>query len=99
LAQTLPFDDVRSVTQRLRRALGLALETRDRFRSVRAAILHTVDAAVTGEANRRYVYWRLEHRVRFEMAREDGGEWRRPSREDFYRAYEESEEVVRLWHE
>ena len=27
------------------------------------------------------------------MVREDGGEWRRPSREDFYRAYEESEEV------
>jgi hypothetical protein len=33
------------------------------------------------------------------MVREDGGERRRPSREDFYRAYEESEEVVRLWHE
>ena len=33
------------------------------------------------------------------MVREDGGEWRRPSREDFYRAYEDFEEVVRLWHE
>ena len=78
---------------------NLLFETRERSCSVRATILHTVDAAVTGEANRRYVDWRLVHRARFGMVREDGGEWRRPSREDFYRAYAESEEVVRLWHE
>jgi hypothetical protein len=77
----------------------LLSESRDRSCSVRATILHTVDAAVTGEANRRYVDWRLTHRARFGMVREDGGEWRRPSREDFYRAYEDFEEVVRLWHE
>jgi hypothetical protein len=72
---------------------------KERYRSVRATITRTVDGAVAEEANRRFVDWRFSKKGGFGMVRKDGGEWRRPPRGNFYRAYEDSEVVVRLWHE
>jgi len=71
----------------------------ERYESVRTMVVHTVHADVAEEANRRYVDWRFAHGSGFGMVREDGGGWRRPPREDFLRAYEDSRQVVRLWHE
>jgi hypothetical protein len=71
----------------------------ERYESVRATITHTVDGAVAEESNRRFVDWRFDHKGGLGMEREDGGEWKRLPRETFNRAYEDSEQVVRLWHE
>jgi len=69
-----------------------------RYRSAQATIVHRVYADVAEEANRRFVDWRFA-RGGFGIERENGGEWRRPPREHFYRAYEDSERRVLLWHE
>jgi len=69
-----------------------------RYRSAQATIIHTVHADVAEEANRRFVDWGFAHGG-FGMMRENGGEWRRLPREHFYRAYEDSEHKVHLWHE
>jgi hypothetical protein len=76
----------------------LLLNAGGRNGSVFATVTFTVRADVAEEANRRFVDWRFAHGG-FGMVREKGGEWRRPPREDFYRAYEDTERRVRLWHE
>lgn len=77
---------------------GLLVRTGERHASVRATVAYTVHAAVAEEANRRFVDWRFAHGG-FGMVREDGGLWRRPPKEDFYRAYEDTERRILLWHE
>lgn len=75
---------------------GLLFGAKERYRSARATLLHTVDAAVAEEANRRFVDWR------FEQGNPGMGIIGKPGppvREDFYREYQDTEEVVRLWHE
>lgn len=78
---------------------GLLVEGGEDYGSVRATVAYTVHADVAEEANRRFVDWSFAHGGGFGMVRDSGGEWRRPPREDFYRAYEESRREVRLWHE
>lgn len=78
---------------------GLLFRAGERYGSVFAKVARTVHADVAEEANRRFVDWTFAHNGGFGMVRENGGEWRRPPREDFYRAHEDSERVVRLWHE
>jgi hypothetical protein len=81
----------------------LLFRAKERYRSVRATIAYTVDAEVAGEANRRFVNWRFAQPggsglgvLRLEEERRaPGGD----VRQDFYREYEDTEEVYRLWHE
>lgn len=75
---------------------ALLFGARERYRSVRADIEHTVEGSVAGEANRRFIDWRFD--------RENPGiAWvgkpGPPQREDFYFDYEDFRETVRLWHE
>lgn len=83
--------------------LRLLSGAKERYRSVRATITLTVDAAVAEEANRRFVDWRFQ--------RPGGpglGILRTPEEryahgpdvpQDFYLRYEDTERMVRLWHE
>ncbi len=67
-----------------------------RYRSARATIKHTVDAAVAEEANRRFVDWRFaQGNPGMGIIGKPGP----PAREDFYKDYEDTEEVVNFWHE
>jgi hypothetical protein len=82
---------------------GLLFGAKERYRSVRATILHIVDAAVAEEANRRFVDWRFEQPggsglgvLRTEEERRAHGP---DVPQDFYLEYKDTEEVVRLWHE
>lgn len=77
----------------------LIFEAGERCRSVSATVTYTVHANVAQEASRRFVDWSSAHGGGFGILRENAGAWRRPTREDFYRAYEDSERTVRLWHE
>ena len=72
----------------------LLSSAKERYRSVRAELVHTVDAAVAREANRRFVDWR------FDRGNPSMGILGKPGpqeRADFYHEYEEFEERVRLW--
>src|SRR3712207_4559150 len=73
----------------------LLSRAKERYHSVRATIVHTVDAAVAREANRRFVDWRFDQSSPGMAILGKPGS---PEREDFYREYEAPEEVVRLWH-
>lgn len=81
----------------------LLFGAKERYRSARAAILHTVDGAVAEEANRRFVDWRFAQPggsgmgiLRTEEERYAHGS---DVPQDFYLDYEDTEEVYRLWHE
>ncbi len=67
-----------------------------RYRSARATVVHTVDAAVAREANRRFVAWRF---AQGSPGMGIVGKPGPPEPEDFYHEYEDSEGRVRLWHE
>ena len=81
----------------------LLFRAKERYRSARATILHTVDAAVAQESNRRFVDWRFRQPggsgmgiLRTEEERLAHG----PDRlRDFYLDYEDAETVIRLWHQ
>ena len=74
----------------------LLFGAKERYRSARATITHTVDAAVAEEANRRFVNWRFaQGNPGMGIIGKPGP----PVREDFYHDYEDTEEEVRLWHE
>lgn len=74
----------------------LLFGAKERYRSARATIELTVDAAVAREANRRFVDWRFGRpESGMYVIGKDG-----PSvREDFYHEFEDTEEVVGIWHE
>lgn len=78
---------------------GLLFGAKERYRSVRATITHTVDAVVAEESNRRFVDWQSRQMGGLGRVRLDGSEWRRVRREELYRDYEDIEEIYRLWHE
>jgi hypothetical protein len=67
----------------------------ERYRSVRATLVHAVNATLAKEANRRFVDWRFG-------GREPGmgiiGKPGPPEPGDFYHEYEDSEERIHLWH-
>jgi hypothetical protein len=76
---------------------GLLFEAKERYRSVRATILHTIDASVAQEANRRFVDWRFAQPSGSGMAKL--GKPGPPVREDFYQDYEDTKDVLHFWHE
>jgi hypothetical protein len=92
----VPVDDFQEIS-------GLLFGAKDRYRSMRATILHTVDATVAEEANRRFVHWRFTQPGGSCMGVLRAEEERRAHGpdlpQDFYLEYEDTEEVVRLWHE
>jgi len=81
----------------------LLFGAKERYRRARATITHTVDGAVAEESKRRFVDWR------FRQPGGSGLEILRAEEErrahgpdvpgDFYLSYEDTERVVRLWHE
>jgi len=74
----------------------LLFGAKERYRSARATITHTVVGSVAEEANRRFVNWRFaQGNPGMGIIGKPGP----PVREDFYQDYEDTEEVVRLWHE
>lgn len=82
---------------------GLLFGARGRYRSVRATILHTTDAAVAEEANRRFVDWRFDQPggsglgiLRTEEERRAHGP---DVAQDFYLQYQNTQEMFHLWHE
>jgi hypothetical protein len=81
----------------------LLFGAKDRYRSARATILHTVDAAVAEESNRHFLDWRFRQPGGSGMGKLRSDEERRAHGPDvpqnFYLHYEDSEESVRLWHE
>ena len=81
----------------------LLFGAKERYRSVRATILHTVDGAVAEEANRRFVDWRFAQPGGSGMGILRTDEERRAHgpdvARDFYLDYEDTEEIYRLWHE
>jgi hypothetical protein len=82
---------------------GLLFGAKERYRSARATVTHTVVGSVAEEANRRFVDWRFAQPggsgmgvLRTEEERRTHGP---DVPQDFYLDYEDTEEVVRLWHE
>lgn len=82
---------------------GLLFGAKERYRSARAIILHTVDGTVAEESHRRFVDWRFAQPggsglgiLRTEEERRAHGP---DVPQDFYRTHEDTERVVRLWHE
>jgi hypothetical protein len=74
----------------------LLFGAKERYRSARATIRHTVDATVAEEANRRFVDWRFgQGNPGMGIIGKPGP----PVKEDFYRDYKDTEEEIRLWHE
>lgn len=82
---------------------GLLFGARERRRSVRAAITHTVDGAVAEESNRRFVDWRFKQPGGSGLGKLRTGEERRAHGpdmpQDFYLPFEDSDKTFRLWHE
>ncbi len=78
--------------------LGFLYEAKERYRTVCATIIHTVDGAVAKESNRRFVDWQFAQGY---PGMGVMGNLAPPVREDFHREYEyeDAEWVVRLWHE
>ena len=75
----------------------LLSKAKERYRSVRAKVVHTVDLALAKEANRRFIDWRFDQdSPGMEIIGKPGP----PQREDFYHDYErDSEERIYLWHQ
>jgi hypothetical protein len=82
---------------------GLLFGAKERYRSVRATIMHTVDATVAEEANRRFVNWRFTQPGGSGMGILRTEEERRAHGpdvpRDFYLEYEDTQDMVHLWHE
>ncbi len=74
----------------------LLSKAKERYRSARATVVHTVDGTLAKEANRRFVDWRFDQG---EPGMGIIGKPGPPEREDFYHEYEDSEEWVCLWHQ
>jgi hypothetical protein len=81
----------------------LLFGAKERYRSARATLTHTVDGAVAEESNRRFVDWRFAQPGGSGMGvlrTEDERRAHGPDvPQDFYLDYEDTEEVYRLWHE
>jgi hypothetical protein len=74
----------------------LLFGAKERYRSAQATITHTVDAPLAEEANRRFVDWHFaQDNPGMGIIRKPGP----PAREDFYEDYEDTKEVINLWHE
>src|SRR3712207_4726957 len=74
----------------------LLFSANERYRSVRATILLTIDATVAEVANRRCGYWRFAQGAPCMGIIGKPGP---PVGEDFYRAYKDPEELYHHWYE
>ncbi len=74
----------------------LLFGAKERYRSARATITRTVEAAVAEEANRRFVDWRF---AQGNPSMGIIGKRGPPARDGFYKDYEDLEDVYRLWYE
>jgi hypothetical protein len=73
----------------------LLSRAKERYASVRATLMHTVDAVLAKEANRRFIDWRFDQgNPGMAIVGKPGP----PEREDFYHEYEDFEEWIHLWH-
>jgi hypothetical protein len=74
----------------------LISKAKERYRTVRATVVHTVDGTLAKEANRRFIDWRFDQgSPGMGIIGKPGP----PQREDFYHEYEDfDEEWLRLWH-
>jgi hypothetical protein len=82
-------DDYRELSE-------LLFGARERYRTARATITHTIDGTVAKESNRRFVNWRFaQGNPGMGIIGKPGP----PVREDFYHEYEDTEREVCLWHE
>ena len=80
----------------------LLFGAKERYRSARATITHSVDGSVAQESNRRFVDWRFAQPDGSGMGILRTDEERRAHGpdvpQDFYLEYEDTEEIYRLWH-
>lgn len=75
----------------------LLSKARERYRSVRATLIHTVDPDTAREANRCFVNWRFD---RGNPGMAIVGKPGPPEREDFHHEYEDNaEERIYVWHQ
>ncbi len=102
-ASALYLDAVDPGKDDFRELSGLLFGARERYRSARATISHTIDGAMAEESNRRFVDWRFAQPggsglgiLRTEEERRAHGP---DVPRDLYLSYEDTERVVRLWHE
>jgi hypothetical protein len=94
---------VSSVEDDFQELSDLLFGAKERYRSARATITHTVDGSVAQESNRRFVDWRFAQPGGSGMGILRTDEERRAHGPDvpydFYLEYEGTEEIYRLWHE
>jgi hypothetical protein len=94
---------VASVEDDFQELSDLLFGAKERYRSARATITHTVDGAVAEESKRRFVDWRFRQPGGSGLGKLRTKEERRAHGpdvpRDFYLSYEDIERVVRLWHE
>ena len=100
---TLYLDAVDPGQDDFRELSSLLFGAKERSRSVRTIIRHTVDAAVAEEANRRFVDWRFEQPSGSGMGilrtEEEHCVHGPDVPQHFYLVYENIKEMVHLWHE
>jgi hypothetical protein len=94
---------VSSVEDDFQELSDLLFGAKERYRSARATITHTVDGSVAQESNRRFVNWRFAQPGGSGMGILRTDEECRAHGpdvpQDFYLEYEDTEEIYRLWHE
>jgi hypothetical protein len=94
---------VASVEDDFQELSELLFGAKERYRSARTTITHTVVGTVAQESKRRFVDWRFAQPGGSGMGKLRTEEERRAHGpdvpEDFYLEYEDNEGVVRLWHE
>jgi hypothetical protein len=94
---------VSSVEDDAQKLSDLLFGAKERYRSARATITHTVDGSVAQESNRRFVDWRFAQPGGSGMSILRTDEERRAHGpdvpQDFYLEYEDTREIYHLWHE
>jgi hypothetical protein len=100
---TLYLDGVDPGEDDFQELSNLLFGAKERYRSARATITHTVDGVVVEESKRRFVDWRFEqpggHGLGILRSEDERRAHGPDVPRDFYLSYEDTEQAVRLWHE
>jgi hypothetical protein len=100
---TLYLDGVDPGEDDFQELSNLLFGAKERYRSARATITHTVDGVVVEESKRRFVAWRFEqpggHGLGILRSEDERRAHGPDVPRDFYLSYEDTEQAVRLWHE
>src|SRR5918994_4071716 len=100
---TLYLDGVDPGEDDFQELSNLLFGAKERYRSARATITHTVDGVVAEESKRRFVDWRFEqpggHGLGILRSEDERRAHGPDVPRDFYLSYEDTEQAVRLWHE